>query len=350
MKKIIFIFLFILFLSPAAFCSSPKLTLFTEPNDGKQILLDAINNAQKSIDLEIYQISDTDLISALEAQGPKIPVRVILQPNLWPNISSNTPDPQQLALQTQLEASGIQVKWGKQKFAYTHEKCLIVDNHTAYIMTMNWSASAFKTNREFGIIDTYRSDVMEIENVFRSDWSTINPPLVLLDKRLLWSPNNARSKMTHLLNKATKTLYMEGEMFEDKSLQNVLIALAKKSVDIRLIVSYPDDDEQNAELQNLINNGVQVRILDSNQHPPIGNLYMHAKMFLVNVPTIDSENALSKDAEAYVGSINYLTQSLDQNRELGIQFSDSTIISSLYSTFQDDWNQAEPFYLARSSF
>lgn len=348
MKKIISIFLFILFFSPTVFCFPSKLTLFTEPYDGgtidgKQTLLNAMNNAQKSIDLEIYQISDTDLISALEAQGPRIPVRVILQPNLWPNPSSSTPDPQQLALQAQLENHHIQVKWGKQQFPYTHIKCLVIDHETAYIMTMNWSRSAFTKNREFGIIDTSSPDVTEIENVFQSDWNTTDLPLILSDPRLLWSPNNARDKITHLLNEATKTLYMEGEVFEDPQLENTLITLAKQSVDIRLIISYPDDDEQKTEIQNLIANGVKVRILDSTQHPPMGNLYMHAKMFLVNAPVIGGEDALSNDAKAYVGSINYLTQSLDQNRELGIQFSDLNIISSLYATFQDDWNHAEPF-------
>jgi len=41
--------------------------------------------------------------------------------------------------------------------------------------------------------------------------------------------------------------------------------------------------------------------------------------------------------KAFVGSENISTQSLDQNRELGIIVSDTNVLGKLQSTFQTDW-------------
>jgi cardiolipin synthase A/B len=54
-------------------------------------------------------------------------------------------------------------------------------------------------------------------------------------------------------------------------------------------------------------------------------LYMHAKIIVVDGKT------------AFVGSENISSQSLDQNRELGIIVSDAGVLSTLQSTFQKDW-------------
>jgi cardiolipin synthase A/B len=67
--------------------------------------------------------------------------------------------------------------------------------------------------------------------------------------------------------------------------------------------------------------GVQVR-----EDP---QLYMHAKIIIVDGRT------------AFVGSENISTQSLDQNRELGIIISDSSVLNKLQTTFQSDWSVSQ---------
>ena len=56
---------------------------------------------------------------------------------------------------------------------------------------------------------------------------------------------------------------------------------------------------------------------------------MHAKIIVVD------------GVKAFVGSENISTQSLDQNRELGIIVSDTTILNKLQSTFQTDWGVSQ---------
>lgn len=61
----------------------------------------------------------------------------------------------------------------------------------------------------------------------------------------------------------------------------------------------------------------------------IASPYMHAKLILAD------------NVKAYIGSVNFSTQSLDQNRELGIILTQSQSIQTLASIFESDWSRAE---------
>jgi phosphatidylserine/phosphatidylglycerophosphate/cardiolipin synthase-like enzyme len=60
-------------------------------------------------------------------------------------------------------------------------------------------------------------------------------------------------------------------------------------------------------------------------------LYIHAKLIL------------SDGISALIGSQNFSASSLKYNRELGIILSDSNLLNSLQTTFQNDWIGATPF-------
>src|SRR5208283_573700 len=89
-------------------------TLIVEPDDGRALVLQALNAATKSIDLTIYEIWDPQIMSALEsAQARKVVVRVLY------NWYSFTPRMQQTditpAIQ-QLTKAGIQCKQAPRTF------------------------------------------------------------------------------------------------------------------------------------------------------------------------------------------------------------------------------------------
>ena len=46
-------------------------------------------------------------------------------------------------------------------------------------------------------------------------------------------------------------------------------------------------------------------------------------------------------SSAFVGSENISSNSLDNNRELGLIFSDQSIIATLQTTFQQDWSASQ---------
>src|SRR5207248_10243389 len=112
----------------------------------------------------------------------------------------------------QLKAAGVKVQTSNPGFALTHEKSMILDGTTAYIMTSNFSRSALGStngfsNREYDIIDANLQDVQSVAAIFQADWDRTtaqfnNPNLVV-------SPINARNTFIGLINSTHSTLLIE---------------------------------------------------------------------------------------------------------------------------------------------
>src|SRR6516165_7221535 len=104
--------------------------VFVEPDDGEQLITNAIRSAQKSIWLEIYILSDRNVFRALEeAANRGLDVRVMLEPHPFGGGPSPTRTLDELA------AAGIKVNPTNPSFSLTHEKGMLIDGIMAYIMT-----------------------------------------------------------------------------------------------------------------------------------------------------------------------------------------------------------------------
>jgi cardiolipin synthase A/B len=229
----------------------------------------------------------------------------------------------------QLRAAGAKVQESNPAFALTHEKGMIIDNSTAYIMTSNFSRSALGgysgsngfSNREYDIVDTNPQDVQAVTAIFQADWNrTIaqfnNPNLVV-------SPINARNSFIALINSAHSTLLVEAEELNDSAIEQALTNAAQHGVQVQVILPMPNGssgDNNSQGINTIKQGGAQVR---EDSH-----LYMHAKMMLVD------------GQKAFVGSENISSQSLDQNRELGIIVADQSVLQTLQQTFQQDWTDS----------
>src|SRR5438477_337327 len=205
--------------------------VYVEPDDGEQIITGAIRGARKSVWLEIYILSDRNVIRALEdAANNSIDVRVMLEPHPFGGGSSpsKTID--------QLKATGARAQYTSPDFTLTHEKGLIIDSST----------------------------------------------------------------------------------------EQALTSAAQHGVHVEVILPAPSGSSGDSNSQGIATikqGGVQVR--EDSQ------LYMHAKIIVVD------------GVKAFVGSENISSQSLDQNRELGIIVSDATVLNRLQSTFQTDWGVSQ---------
>ncbi len=95
--------------------------VYVEPDDGEQVITGVIKGARKSVWLEIYILSDRNVIRALEdAANNGIDVRVMLEPRPFGGGTSpsKTID--------QLKAAGIKAQYTSPDFALTHEKGMIM--------------------------------------------------------------------------------------------------------------------------------------------------------------------------------------------------------------------------------
>jgi cardiolipin synthase A/B len=296
--------------------------VYVEPNAGEHPITGAISAAQKSVWLEIYILSDRNVIRALEeAANRGIDVRVMLEPHPFGGGGSPA------RTMDQLRAAGAKVQESNPGFALTHEKGMIIDNSTAYIMTSNFSRSALGgysgsngfSNREYDILDTNLQDVQAVAAIFQADWNRTTAQFN--DPNLVVSPVNARNSFIALINSAHSTLLVEAEELNDSAIEQELANAAQRGVQVKVILPAPHGstgDSNSQGINTIKQGGVQVQ---EDSH-----LYMHAKMMLID------------GQKAFVGSENISTQSLDQNRELGIIVADQGVLYTLQQTFQQDWS------------
>jgi cardiolipin synthase len=300
------------------------LQIFVEPNAGESPVTDAIESAKHSVWLEMYILSDRKVVYALEdAANHGVDVRVMLEPNPY----GTTPPTE---VMDELRAAGVKVEDSDPSFALTHEKGMIIDGTTAFIMTSNfsrsglggYSSSSNYNNREYDIVDTNTQDVQTIANIFQADWNRSS--VQIGDPNLVVSPINARSDLTTLINSAKSSILIESEEMNDASIEQALANAAKRGVKVDVILPAPSGsfgDSNSQGISAIKSGGVQVR--------EDAALYMHAKLIVID------------QQEAFVGSENFSAESLDHNRELGIIIADQGVLQTLLQTFQQDWNASQ---------
>ncbi len=295
--------------------------VFVEPDAGDHIIVGAIASAKKSVWLEMYLLSDRSIISALEEAAHRgLDVRVMLE--IHPYGGGTAPT----RTLDQLKAAGVQAQATSPNFTLTHEKGMIIDGNSAFIMTSNFTRSALggtsgansTTNREYGIIDTNTQDVQAVITIFNADWA--HTDVQFNDPNLVVSPVNSRNDFTALINSAHSTLLIEAEEMQDNDIEQAIANAGKRGVHVQVILPFATQastDTNGPGIRAIQQGSVQVK-----EDP---KLYMHAKIIIVD------------GKAAFVGSENISTASLNDNRELGIIVADSNVLNTLQQTFQQDW-------------
>ena len=323
-------------------------TLVTVPDDTYTVanpntfpqLNNFVNSATSTIDMTIYELSDATLVSDLVAQCKAgVTVRALLD-NSEKSVNTS-------AYNTINAQSGCKAVFSNTHFTNTHEKSVVIDaaipsKAYAVISTGNFDSnnSYYLTGRDFQLYENNATDVAAIEATFQEDWTYPNGTTYPAytpgnGADLVWSPTkdgaNARTAMTAVITNATKSLVIDEEEMSDSGVISALEAAAQKpgmSVKLTTIVGEPST----ATVTALKAAGVQIT-----EYPASGNyLYIHAKAIVADYGT-SSETA-------FLGSENCSSNSLTNNRELGIILTDATsstaasIISTLNTKLTNDFN------------
>ncbi len=286
-----------------------------EPDDGRQPLLDAIGAAQTSIDVAIYELTDSRIAAALSTAATRgVTVRVLAEPKPGGK-------PVNARTLAELAGKGVQTQDSAPGFTYTHEKAMVIDGSTAWIMSLNLVAETFDGTRDLALLDTDPTDVAEVESVFQADWDRL--PATVSDPALIWSPENARPRLLALLDSASTSIDIYAEELTDHEIESALSDALGRGVQVRLLMTGTGSkDPARPARSRLAAAGAQVRTLVKP--------YIHAKMLIVD------------GGNAFAGSENFTATSLDKNRELGLLTGDPDAIARLSATFNQDWQQAKP--------
>jgi phosphatidylserine/phosphatidylglycerophosphate/cardiolipin synthase-like enzyme len=305
----------------------PGLQLLVTPMPDHAPFVHAIDAATRSVDLEMFHLTATDVIDALgRAAGRKVRVRVILDGATLP--------PKKLAKTVDLlREAGVEVRSSTPKFSITHVKAMVLDDTTAFITAINLTKPVPST-RDFGVVTRVAPIVREVEDVFAADWDnaanqTANTP-PLKQPSLVWSPINSRAKLTALIASATQKLDVTVENLGDPKIAEALAAAVKRRIPVRLIVPMcdknPDPLHNFPSATKLAAEGISVRMMSAPESPE--QPYMHSKMILAD------------GAVAYVGSVNFSVNSTTKARELGIIFANPAAATTIAATFEQDWKRS----------
>ncbi|SRR5579883_581740 len=306
MVRYFFILLAMLVFSFPAFADQ----LIVEPDMGREPIFKAIQQANYSIDLVMYGLTDRQLLASLLQQKSKgLTVKIILEQTPYKAEGENT-----RAINA-FHQYHIDWQGDIPRFKLIHQKTLIIDDKEAIVMTFNFTHSAFQHDRNFGLIIDNPKQVKEIANTFSADWN--HQVIHHSGTDLIWSPDNSREQLSNLLSHAKESIDMYAQDIKDYRLIGSLAKAARKGIKVNILTS---TNLQSKQFDYLRRAGVNIR----HSEP----YYIHAKVFI-----IDQQKAI-------LGSINLTSASLDENRELSIITRDKSIIQQLLSVFANDWNNS----------
>ncbi|HWG27394.1 phospholipase D-like domain-containing protein [Actinospica sp.] len=288
--------------------------VFNTSSVSEPTIYDFINSATTTLDMTMYELVDTTAVNDLVAREKAgVTVRVVLDGQ---HASYNS------SAISKLKAAGVGVvESNTSRFTYTHQKTITIDGDQSMILTGNLTSKYYTTSCDYGVIDTDATDVAAIEKVFNADYA--NTAITPGDgDDLLWSPNTATSRLLSVINGATKTLDVEEEEFSSSSLVSAVVARAKAGVQVRVVVE--DPSSYSSEVSEVKAAGGTVVGYSSST-----GYYIHAK-------AVVADYGLS-DATVELGSMNWTSNSLDSNRELGIILNDTGVEKVVETQFNSDY-------------
>jgi cardiolipin synthase len=108
----------------------------------RPLALALIDDAARSLDLELFVLTDTGIVHALEAAARRgVAVRILLDPSQ----PSSTP------AFSALRTDGVNVRWYRTRGELLHAKAIVADGTSVLFGSANWSGGGFARNHELDV-------------------------------------------------------------------------------------------------------------------------------------------------------------------------------------------------------
>ena len=301
-------------------------SLIVLPDDTAQPILDAIEDASRTLRVKMFVFSDPSLLTAvIAARRRGVKVRVMLNPARRSGEHDNE------ATRKALERADIDVKDANPAFDLTHEKSMVVDDETAFVKSLNWATANLTETRDYAVVTTHSHDVAEIIECFEADWhrQTFEPR----DKgHVAWCPGPGRDRICRFIDQASHRLFVQNERFQDMVIIERLVRAARRGVRVDVMARPP----HTLKRDKLVEGVGGLRIMDDVgiKIHKLKHLRLHGKMLLAD------------GVAAIVGSINFADGSLDGRRELAIEVRDDHVVERLHRVARHDWEHSHPLDLS----
>lgn len=272
--------------------------LIVQPQDGIRPILDAVEKAQKSVDIIIFRFDLKPLEKALEAAvGRGLAVRALIA-----HTNAGGEKGLRQLEQRMLNAGVTVTRTGSELIRY-HGKMMIVDREALHVYGFNYTARDLKS-RSFGLIARDRRVVQEAVRLFEADRQRedFRPSL----DGFVISPENAREQLSMFLKRAKKSIAIYDPKVTDVGMIRILHDRVKAGVDVRVIGKV----------------GKRASDLKVQKLP---GFRLHVRAIIR-----DSE-------EAFVGSQSLRDLELEARREVGLITREAKTVKAINDVFEADW-------------
>ncbi|AYG05532.1 hypothetical protein D7I44_17795 (plasmid) [Gryllotalpicola protaetiae] len=300
--------------------------LIQEPAAGLAGIQQLITGAQRSIDMTMYELQDTQTVDELTAAAQRgVKVRVILDAAY--NGKQANAD-----AYAQLQRGGVAVKWGPAD-TIVHQKTITADAGQAgavsAIGTGNLQQQYYARTLDAWVLDRDQAQVSAIEATFTSDWAAMPAQLgqTAAAEGLLWSPG-AESAVAAVVSQATSRVQFSSEELSDRTVIEALEARARAGVACQVLMT--EQGEYDDALQQLQAAGCSVRAYPDSSR----DLYVHEKQVIVD------------GRELLIGSQNASRASLGYDRELSVLVTSSSaasVVDGAENAYASAFNGAPAF-------
>ena len=301
-------------------------SLIVLPDDSAGPIVEAIADAKRSLRIKMFVFSDPKLLNAvIAARRRGVKVQVMLNPARRSGERDNE------HTRKVLQRRRVEVHEANPAFDLTHEKSMVVDDATAFVMSLNWATKNLTETRDYAVVTTKRRDVGEAIDGFEADWhrNTFAPAR---DSHLVWCPGHGRDRICQFIDDVRHRLVVQNERFQDMVVIERLVRAAQRGVKIDVMARAP----HTLKREKLIEGVGGLRIMDDVgiRIHRLKHLKLHGKIMLAD------------DAAAIIGSINLAAGSLDSRRELAIEVRDDDVVERLQKFVRHDWEYSRPLDLS----
>jgi phosphatidylserine/phosphatidylglycerophosphate/cardiolipin synthase-like enzyme len=301
-------------------------SLIVLPDDTALPIVAAIDAAHRSVRVKMFLFTDPTLLAALvRARRRGVTVRVMLNP------ARRSGEEENVATRKALADAGVDVADSNPAFELTHEKSMVVDDHTAFVKSLNWETRNLTETRDYAVVTRVAEEVAEITAGFEADWhrTPFDPGHA---SRLVWCSVNGRERIAHFIDRAKETLWLQNERYQDTVIIERLVRAVRRGVAVHILARAPHTLKQDKLIEGV--GGLRIlQDVGAKVHKPKG-LRLHAQMLMAD------------RARAIVGSINLSPGSFDARRELAIETDDDAVVKRLHDVAHRDWKSSKKLDLS----
>ena len=151
---------------------TPSGPLLVAPDNAQPLMMQLVNGAVRTVDVQAEAFSDrfvTDALVAAKARG--VVVRVLVANDATPSASQTTMLGLLKAANIQVRSVGDSASGGTAASPYNHAKALVVDGVRAYVGSANFTTNSLRYNRELGVMIGNLEAVNTVAATFAGDFA-----------------------------------------------------------------------------------------------------------------------------------------------------------------------------------